>query len=129
MSYWIIALLGLFWNLMGCLNYITQTNAEAVAQMPEAYQALIATRPAWATAAFAVAVFGGAVGCILLVLRRRVAMQVLVLSLIAVLATLIDAFTSSGLSVPVLASTGSSLIVAAALVWMARLAEQKAWLR
>ena len=57
-SFWIFAAVGLLWNLMGCLNYIMQANADVVAQMPELYQAIIAARPAWATAAFAIAVFG-----------------------------------------------------------------------
>ena len=61
-SFWIFAAVGLLWNLMGCLNYIMQANADVVAQMPELYQAIIAARPAWATAAFAIAVFGGAAG-------------------------------------------------------------------
>ncbi|NQZ72146.1 MAG: hypothetical protein HRT60_03675 [Dinoroseobacter sp.] len=84
-SYWLIAATGLLWSLGGCLNYITQTSPEAVAQMPEVYQLLINGRPAWATAGFAISVFGGAVGCILLLMRRRQAVPVLALSLIGTL--------------------------------------------
>ena len=61
LSFWLIAAAGLAWNLMGCVNYITQTNPENVARMPEIYQVIIAGRPAWATFAFAIAVFGGAI--------------------------------------------------------------------
>ena len=58
-SFWIIAGLGLVWNLMGCLNFITQMNADAVAKMPELYQLIISSRPLWATLAFGLAVFAG----------------------------------------------------------------------
>lgn len=124
-SFWIIAALGLLWNLMGCLNYVMQTNADFVAQMSEAYQVIINGRPAWATAAFALAVFGGAVGCILLLLRRRVAGAVLVLSLIGIIGTAV--FTA--MLIGVVPSVLMSILVGAALLWYATIAQRKGWLR
>ncbi len=129
LNYWPIVILGLVWNLMGCLNFIGQSDPDVVAAMPEAYQAVIADRPAWATAAFAIAVFGGAVGCILLLLRRAVAVQVLILSLFGVGVTLIHAILAAGLSAQVLTSTGMSLVVAAILLWVAQMAKGRGWLR
>jgi len=128
-SYWAIAVMGLIWNLMGCMNYISQSNASAVAQMPEAYQAMIAARPAWAVAGFAVAVFGGAVGCILLLMRRAVAVQVLCASLIGVVVTMAHVLGASGLSVPALLPVAMSLLVGAVLLWVAYAAKKKGWLR
>lgn len=128
-SYWIIAGLGLVWNIMGCFNFLSQSNIEVVAQLPEAYQALIAARPAWATAAFGIAVFAGAVGCILLLLRRRVAAQLLLFSLIGVVLTLVDAVLSVGFNSQILIGTGASFIVAGLLYWMARLADRAGWMR
>lgn len=128
-SYWMVAGLGLVWNLMGCMNFLSQSNPEVVAQMPEAYQALISARAAWATVAFGIAVFAGAVGCILLLLRRRVAIQLLMFSLIGVVLTLVDAVLSVGLNPQVLIGTGASLVVAGLLFWMARLANGAGWLR
>ena len=124
-SFWIVAALGLVWNLVGCLNYVVQTNPDVVAQMPEVYQVIINGRPAWATAAFAIAVFGGAVGCILLLLRRRVAIGVLVLSLIGIIGTAVFTAMLIGL-VP---SVMMSFLVAAALLWYATIAQRKDWLR
>lgn len=128
-SYWMIAGLGLVWNIMGCLNFLSQSNVEVVAQMPEAYQSLIAARAAWATAAFGIAVFAGAVGCILLFLRRRVAIQLLMVSLIGVVLTLFDALLSVGFDPQILIGTGASVVVAGLLYWMARLANRANWLR
>lgn len=129
LSYWTIAVLGLAWNLLGCLNFIAQGNPETVAQMPEALRATLAQRPAWATAAFAIAAFGGAVGAILLLLRRRVAVQVLMLSLGAVVITLIYALTGPQRLPQLLSWTGLSPLVALVLLWTARLAAHSGWLR
>ncbi|MEP2889462.1 hypothetical protein [Tateyamaria sp.] len=123
-SFWVVAALGLFWNLMGCLNYVTQANPEAVAQMPPVYQAIINGRPDWATAGFAIGVFGGAVGCILLLLRKRVALPVFILSGAGVL--LMGVFTLS--IVGVVPSIALSILVAIALLWYASIVRRFGWL-
>ena len=63
--FWAIGLLGLIWNALGCFNFILQMDPDALADFPPAYSAVIAHRPGWVTAAFSVAVFGGALGCVL----------------------------------------------------------------
>lgn len=123
-SFWIIAAVGLLWNLMGCLNYIMQANADAVAQMPELYQAIIAVRPAWATAAFAIAVFGGAVGCILLLLRRRVASAAFVVSLIAIAGHSVFTLRVAGVT----PSLVLVVLVGVALLWYTSIARRSGWL-
>lgn len=124
-SFWIASGIGLVWNLMGCLNYVMQTNPETVAQMPDVYQLIINGRPAWATAAFAVAVFAGAVGCILLLLRRRVAVQILIVSFLGIVLTNVFTILLLGL-VP---STLMAVLVGAALLWYATIAQRREWLR
>jgi hypothetical protein len=124
-TFWIAAGVGLIWNLMGCLNYIVQTNPDSVAKMPELYQLMITDRPGWATAAFAIGVFGGAVGCILLLLRRSVAVAVLVLSVIGIVGTAI--YTT--LLVGFVPSTTMALLVGVALLWYATIARRANWLR
>ena len=61
-SFWAIGAVALIWNVMGVINFFAQMNADALAGMPESYRAIIEGRPAWATGAFAIAVFGGALG-------------------------------------------------------------------
>jgi len=132
LSFWLVAGLGLIWNLMGCMNFLVQSDPEIMAALGDEYalyKDLIANRPAWATAAFAIAVFGGAVGCILLLLRRRVALQVLILSLFGTVVVLAQAIMVVGLSSEVLISTGMSVIVALVLVWTGRTAAAAGWLR
>ena len=71
--YWLVAVAMLAWNGMGVMAYIAQTTMtpETLAALPEAERAVYANMPAWVTAAFAFAVFGGAAGCLLLLLRSR----------------------------------------------------------
>ena len=58
--FWAIGLFGLIWNAFGCYNFILQMDPEALAESPAAYQVVIASRSGWTTAAFLIAVFGGA---------------------------------------------------------------------
>lgn len=124
LSFWIVAIAGLIWNLMGSMNYIMQTNSETVAQMPDVYQMIINGRPSWATAGFAIAVFGGSVGCILLLLRKNVAVPVFMLSLAGIVLTVIHATMLVGM-VP---SSVLSVLVGGALLWYATIARRKNWL-
>ena len=124
-AFWLTAVIALIWNLMGCWNYILQKDADVVAQMPEVYQLIISNRPAWATGAFALSVFGGAVGSILMLLQRRVALPVFVLSLLGSLGTLYFTVRVFGLE----PATGSAVLMSVALVWFAAIAGRKGWLR
>ena len=83
----VVAVLALLWNLLGCLAFFSdlRISPEDLAKLPEAQQALYAARPGWAVAATALAVFGGALGSIGLLLRKRWAFPVFVLSLLGIL--------------------------------------------
>lgn len=76
------------WNILGVIAYMMEvTMSDAtLAAMPAAERMLYEQMPAWVTAAFAIAVFAGLAGSIALALRKRAAMPLLVLSLLAVLA-------------------------------------------
>ena len=123
-SFWIVVVASLIWNLAGCMNYIMQTNPASVAQMPEVYQVIINGRPAWATGAFAVAVFGGAVGSILMLLRRQVAVYLFVLSMLGIIGTALFTAMVSGV-VPVMVLT---LLIGAALLWYSTIARRAGWI-
>ena len=79
-SFWIISAVAMIWNGLGAMNFFKQMDAETLATYPEAARTLIATRPVWATGAFAVAVFGGALGCVLLLIRTSEANHLFVAS-------------------------------------------------
>jgi hypothetical protein len=133
--FWIVAASMLLWNGLGAMAYIADAtmSAEALKAMPDAERALRESRPAWATAAFAVAVFGGVVGCLLLLVRSRWALPVLVLSLLGVavqmthaflIANSIEVYGPGGLVMPAVV-----LALSLFLVWFARRARTRGWLR
>ena len=122
--FWAIAVVGLLWNLIGCWNYIVQSNPEAVAQMPDIYRLIVENRPAWATAGFAVSVFAGAVGAILMLLGRKIATGLFALSLLGSLATFYFTFRVLGIE----PATLSALLMSVALLIFSNLAVRKGWL-
>ncbi|MCA0931898.1 hypothetical protein LCM02_05505 [Lutimonas saemankumensis] len=87
-GFWIIGIVALLWNLMGVASYLQQAymTDEALAALPTEQQALYENVPAWVTGAFALAVFGGLLGCILLLIKKKLATVVFIISLISVLA-------------------------------------------
>ena len=91
-SFWVIGVVALVWNALGVVNFFIQTNAGAVTAMPEAERAIIQARPAWATAAFAIAVFSGALGGLLLLVRKSAALYLFVASLLGVMVQTIPYF-------------------------------------
>ncbi|WP_038010008.1 hypothetical protein [Thalassobacter stenotrophicus] len=123
-TFWGVAGVGLVWNLIGCLNYVAQTSPEAVAQMSEVAQVMITGRPAWATGAFAVTVFGGAVGCILLLLRRRTAVWMLGAGVLGSLGT---AYFTAGV-LGMVPSVALATLISMALFWYGTIALRKGWL-
>ncbi len=128
------AIAGLLWNLLGCAAYLADVmlSEEALAAMTEAQQAVYAVRPSWAVAATAIAVWGGALGCVGLILRKRWALPVLVASLVGVIVqdlglfVLTDAGALAGPSVYGL--QGLVFVVSLGLVMFARKAAASRWI-
>ena len=85
--FWAFSAIGLLWNLMGVNQYLQQSyKTETFKTMYTADQlALIEQAPAWQVGAFALAVFGGALGCVLLLFRKKAAQYLFVLSLIGLI--------------------------------------------
>jgi hypothetical protein len=132
-SFWLIGAVALIWNVLGGLNYLMQMNPDMVAAMPETHRAIIESRPAWATGGFAVAVFGGALGGLLLLFRRSVACYFFIASLLGVVVTIIHTigiatstveFSRFEIGMMIL----MPLLVAVFLIWYSRLAESKGWI-
>lgn len=84
--FWIIGVFALLWNIMGLGAYFQQfmMSAETFAALRPEQQYLLVSQPFWLTAAFAIAVFAGFVGSILLLARKRLAVRLYLLSMVAV---------------------------------------------
>ncbi len=90
-SFWIIGIIALIWNILGVVAYLMQAymTEEDLLALPVEEQALYSDIPAWVTAAFALAVFGGLLGCLLLLLRKKLATFVFIISLIGIIVQMI----------------------------------------
>lgn len=86
-TFWIISVVALLWNLMGVYAYLEQAymSDEVIATLPEPEQMYYNNVEAWVIAAFAIAVFAGTFGCLALLFRKKMALILFILSLIAVL--------------------------------------------
>ncbi|MDN3380414.1 MULTISPECIES: hypothetical protein [unclassified Pseudoalteromonas] len=76
----------LVWNLLGVIAFIIQMlmTPEMINKLPVEQQAAYSNIPLWSTVAFAIAVFGGTFGSILLILKRSLARSVFASSLAAI---------------------------------------------
>ncbi len=86
-GFWIIAVIALAWNIMGVMAYLGQVyiTDEVKNAMTIEQQELLANTPAWSTALFAISVFGGLLGSLLLLIRKKWATPIFLISLLAVL--------------------------------------------
>ena len=86
--FWVVSGVMLLWNLMGVGAYIADVSM-SYEKMVETYGQSMAdaaaAQPAFVTGAYALAVFGGALGCLLLLLRKKIAIWPLIISLVCVL--------------------------------------------
>jgi hypothetical protein len=132
--FWIVSAIALVWNLMGVMAYIAQVtmSAETLQAMPENERALYESAPTWATAAFAIAVWGGVLGSILLLIRKKWATAVLIVSFIGIVVQMIhsffiakamDVYGPGGLAMPIMV-----LVFGAGLIWFSRKADANGWL-
>jgi hypothetical protein len=132
-SFWVISIFALTWNGLGSLNYVMQMNADMVASLPGTHRAIIEGRPAWATAGFAIAVFGGSIGGLLLLLRKSMALYLFFASLLGVLVTIIHTMNVTGkikFSTPeIIVMVITPVVVGAFFIWYARFVEGKGWIR
>ena len=132
-SFWAIAVFGLLWNIGGSINYIMQTDPNFVSGLPLTHKAIIESRPFWATGGFAIGVFGGTIGCALLLLRKYGSIYVLILSLAGIAVTMIHTMhvalvTAIFSFAEVFVMIVLPLIVAAILIWYASLTRRKGWI-
>src|SRR5688572_31283665 len=85
--FWVVAVLGLLWEAFGVATYLMHVDVlpSDTSRMSTAEATLAGSMPTWATAAYAVAVFGGLLGALGLLMRKGWSRSLLFLSLLALL--------------------------------------------
>ena len=133
--FWIIGALAIAWNAMGVMSYVTTVgmSPETLAAMAEAERALFENTPTVINAAFAIAVFAGLGGSVLLLLRKKLAHLVFLVSFAAIIAqfTYWLLMTNSievygfahAVTMPALVT-----IIGVFLIWFSKIAKGKGWL-
>ena len=128
----VAAIAALLWEIFGCTTYVLNVSGNQ-ANLPDHQAAMWAATPAWSIGAYAVAVWVGVVGALLLVMRRRLAEPLLLVSLIAVVVQF-----SAHLLVPELRditppgawAMPAGIILVCAAIWLfARHSKRRGWLR
>ena len=124
---WVVGILALLWNAMGAFDYVmTETrNAAYMDQFTPEQLDFFYGFPAWVIAFWAIAVWGGVLGALLLLARRCLAYPVLLVSFVAMIVTTVRNYVFAG----GLAVTGDAtsvifsiaiFLIALALVFYAR---------
>lgn len=133
--FWVVSVIALLWNLMGVGNYLNQAfnQVSILESMDQAQREVFEGVPAWATAAFALAVFTGAIGSIGLLLRKKWARPLFIISLLTAVAQFIhwlfmsgavEAFGPSTYTMPIIV-----VIIGLYLILFSKQGIQKGWLK
>lgn len=132
--FWAVSVIALLWNLVGLLNYLNQAfNKVALLDaLEKAQREAFESIPAWATAAFAIAVFSGTLGCIGLLVRKKWARPLFIISLVAAVAQFthwlfisnaVEAFGPATYAMPILV-----ILIGIYLIFFSKKGIDKGWL-
>ena len=130
-----VVVLALLWNLMGLFAFWTDITMppEQIAAMPAAMQEAYQSRPLWSVLATAAAVLGGTLGTVLLLLRLPLATPLLLVSLLGVvlqdISFALDPAARALIDQTVIILQSLVLLIAVALLYLARTAGQRGWLK
>ena len=126
------AIASLLFMLLGCAVFLLDVSADP-ATMPLDQRAAHDAQPLWLTLVYGAAVWAGALGALLLILRRRIAERLLLVSFVAVaiwLAGLLlvprlrDLLGTDDIAVAVVVT-----ILTWTIYWFARNSRRRGWLR
>ena len=130
--YMFAAIASLLFMVVACAGYLIDVTTDPSA-LPLDQRTVVEARPIWSMAAYAIAVWVGLAGAVMLVLRRKLAQPLLLVSLIAAAVTFLpyaivpdirDNITTNDIAVAVVI-----LAITWTIFWFARHSAQRGWLR
>jgi len=133
--FWVISIVALLWYLMDTSAFFMRLfmTDDAIKAMPENQQHLFQNFPLWVNIVFACEVFGGTLGCIALLLRKKWALPLFVVSILGVLSQtfhvyfLSDAISTMG--APAVVMPLLAILIGIGMIVLAKSATSKRWLR
>lgn len=129
-SFWVISVLALLWNLMGVISYLLYAfvTEEMVADLPPEQKAeILIEHPSWLTALYALAVFDGLLGSILLLMRKKIAYYFFVIS--AICATIQQVYVLLDIELEMYVMPILIILVCIFLIWYSKKCKQDGILR
>lgn len=137
-GFWIIAIIALVWNIMGLFQFVAATFMQD--SMLESYKelyteeqvALFTNIPSWYYVVFGICTITGFLGCIALLLRKKMAIPLFLISLLTVLVVqgywllgtnTIDLMGMEAVIMPIIV-----IIICIFLYFYSKGAAQKGWL-
>ena len=132
--FWVISSIALVWNLMGVFNYLDQAfmTDKILETLPKEQQILYQDVPAWVNAAFAIAVFSGTLGSLLLLLKKKIATTFFIISFLGIVGQMSygllidqnsDSYGPMGIAMPIII-----IAFGGYLIWYSRKANEHRWL-
>ena len=132
--FWVISSIALVWNLMGVFNYLDQVfmTDKVLETLPKEQQILYQDISAWVTAAFAIAVFSGTLGSLLLLLKKKIATTFFIISFLGIVGQMSygllidqnsDSYGPMGIAMPIII-----IAFGGYLIWYSRKANEHRWL-
>tara|TARA_B110000879_G_scaffold87312_1_gene120237 strand:+ start:151 stop:582 length:432 start_codon:yes stop_codon:yes gene_type:complete len=132
--FWVISSIALVWNLMGVFNYLDQAfmTDKILETLSKEQQILYQDVPAWVTAAFAIAVFSGTLGSLLLLLKKKIATTFFIISFLGIVGQMSygllidqnsDSYGPMGIAMPIII-----IAFGGYLIWYSRKANEHRWL-
>jgi len=133
--FWLISTITLLWFLMDVMAFFMRVfmTDDFIQAMPENQQHLYRNMPVWVNIVFAGEVFGGTLGCIGLLLRKKWALYLLVVSIVGVLSQtfyvyfLSDAISTMG--TPAIVMPLVAMLIGTGVIVLAKIAISRGWLR
>jgi len=108
--FWAVSIIALLWNAMGCFQWFVEynffSNPDSRVALPEEMRDMYDYTPSWTYIVFAVAVLTGLIGSILLLMKKKAAVPVFLISIVAIIIMNINNLFLSGL----LAEKGLSVL-------------------
>jgi len=133
--FWVISIIALLWYLMDMSAFFMRVfmTGDAIMAMPENQQLLFKNFPLWVNIVFACEVFGGTLGCIGLLLRKKLALPLFVVSILGVLSqtSYIWFLTDhvSTLGAPAVVMPLVAILIGTGMIVFAKSAISKGWLQ
>ncbi len=134
-GFWVIGVLGLLWNLVGIFFWVSENflmTEEMIAALPPEQAELMNAAPSWGVYVYGIATIGGVLACLLLLARKKLAVPIFLLSLLAILVQMgywifgmdaIGVYGPTAIIMPIIV-----IAIAILLYFYSKGAAQKGWL-